>query len=117
MKRVVTNVLFSFLLFVFTLIAVQQAYSQSQFRRGSSVNNNIPRNEFYVVDSDDNLPNAPTSNFIDTTFGTWRRLHFTNSDEGWDTIPKANPIMLFPFYLGTVRVDGGMIPFTDPLGN
>jgi hypothetical protein len=63
--------------------------SPSHARRGNPVNagtNTAPQKQFYIIDSDDDDPRAPTYFFVDTLYDptNWHRVTgFTNNDDGY----------------------------------
>src|SRR5207249_4003007 len=71
-----------------------------------------PRYQYYVVDNDDDDPQAPTYYFIDTLNGSWTRIansSFNNLDDGYATM--ANTTQLFDLTWYQIKfVGGGPLP-------
>jgi hypothetical protein len=100
MKRFVTG------LFLLTLVI--GFAGKVQARRGNPAQNNNPNYQYYIVDSDDNDPRAPTYKFVDTLYGSanWHRLWTLaggNADDGYYEIVSAPDSQLFWYYNNHLR--------------
>jgi hypothetical protein len=115
MKVIVT----AFLLFFFA----HSLYGQTHSRRGNPTSR-YSRDEFYVVDSDDDSTFRPTYNFVDTTYVRgikfpWHEVTgWSNPDDASLSMPLAYDSAYMPFFgypkwfLSPPRVD----VFTDSSG-
>src|ERR1035441_1474612 len=96
--------LFSALFIVAACSLIPAGRSGAMLRRGNPTPLN-PRYEFYIVDSDDNSPFAPTYNFVDTSYGSWLRVTgWSNTDNASDTIPITYDSIAFPYILQNIWV-------------
>ncbi len=75
MKRIATG--------LFLLLVLIVAARTVDARRGNPAANNSPKYQYYLVDSDDNDPRAPTFKFVDTLYGSnWHRVTgFASNDD------------------------------------
>ncbi|HYM19883.1 MAG TPA: T9SS type A sorting domain-containing protein [Candidatus Kapabacteria bacterium] len=94
MKRFVTA------LFLLTLIV---SFTGKLFaRRGNPASNSNPGYQYYIVDSDDNDPRAPSYKFVDTTYGAnWHRLATLaggTNDDGYFEVASAADSIVLPWY-------------------
>lgn len=115
MKAIVTAFLVIFI--------ASSLYGQSHFRRGTPTTR-YARDEFYIVDSDDDSTLRPTYNFVDTTYTKpslpWHEVTWwSNPDDASVTMPLSYDSVTLPFFGATAwflpppRID----TLTDPLGN
>jgi hypothetical protein len=100
MKR---NSLLSALIVSAILAAIPASVSNAMLRRGNPTQGNPgrsnPRYSFYIVDSDDDSPLAPSYNFVDTSYGSWMRMtNWPNNDDACDTVPRAYDSIDFLYF-------------------
>lgn len=70
--------------------------SPAKARRGNPVFHNAPTSQFYIIDSDDDEPRAPSYKFLDTLFDPthWHRVTgFTNNDDGYAEVTATDSIL------------------------
>ncbi len=92
--------------------------AQPSARRGGPGTQADPRGQYYVVDSDDNYPLAPTYAWADTSGGgTWTRITgWTNTDDGYSYVPKSADSVQFTFYNSTLWLLPPPYPLPTPPG-